>query len=351
MCQNDFSDNVPQDNVPQDCSCPSDYSRGICQYCSSMLGNSNQISSESNDVGFSTKTYVKFNNRLITLAPNQLIEDTIFIYIGHEGPTSTSMSLKYPQCPFYIINPISGLVSATNATKIVMQRNLKIEQIRDAQRIGLLVTYFDFPNFQAILDRLTSLLRKSGKKENILFCSAPDLPKLKNNPTTNIWVNVACPEATIVDRNIDPDLYKLTAAPWELELALNPNQEWKLNFESNCLELLEGGFSYVPEPNSNQPMEVSVSLITNKIQSVGINSEEIETVMPLNSKTGAVVAKTAQELQKIVDGHANGLLWGETNWYGLDPQQEAPNPLGVVVQGRKGVASGYSSEPFANNNT
>ena len=291
---------------------------------------------------------VLLNGRIFHAPRSRNRSDLLFIYIGKSGPTLTSMTLNWPQCSFNVLDPISGLVAGTNAAKVVMQRNYKIEQIRDADTIGVLISNYNLPGFHALLDRLTSLVIKAGKMPFIQYSADPDLPKLMNVPGVDVYIYIACPESTIVERQVDPELYKMLATPWELEVALNPERSWGLNFETNSTELLEGGRNYIPLPDSGYCGEtVSVSLLSNRTQALGVSDVDTEPSPALDAVTGAVQPAMERALLRVLEGRDRGLLWGETPWRGLDTAGDgegASLPLGTVVEGKKGVAGGYTTE-------
>ncbi|XP_018023331.1 2-(3-amino-3-carboxypropyl)histidine synthase subunit 2 isoform X2 [Hyalella azteca] len=338
------------------CFCPSDYSLGVCNFCyGSSFGSNVRKINEIARADFLTtsvcengESFVNISGRIFRL-PNRISKDNIvFIFIGHQSPTLTSLSLKLATFPLYVIHPETGAVVTATAQKMVMQRNYKIEQIRDAQKICLLISNFSLPRYNDIVTQLSILVKKSGKKLFVQYSAHPDLPKLMNVPGIDVFVYIACPESSVIEREIDPDLYKMMATPWELEVALNPNREWKLDFETDFSELLAcndhqtstvSNVKGVP-PDTDQ-YSVSVSLLSNKTQSLGI-APTIEVTS--ESIAGALVAvPTRQVAQRLQAGRALGLLKGEVPWYGLDPTISAASD-GGCVEGRKGVAGGYSQE-------
>ena len=334
---------------PDHCVCNTDYNNGLCSFCYAQyrktgiknLQNltSNIYVQQQASLESENNSLCVFNNRVIRLPSRAKLDSNInFIYIGRKGSTFTAMSLKWPSCTFHIVNPTSGEVESTCATKMAMQRNYKVEQIRDAEQICLLIREI-IPNLQLIIDKFRKLIKNSGKKSTIIFMDHPDLTKLKNYPNVDVFVYISCPESTIVERNADPDLYKIISSPWELELALNENREWNLSFESDCQQLVGND---LPDSSCTQSKS-SVSLINNKFQNVGLR-EEVITVTPLDSSTGALCNTSPKQLEKIIEDHRRGLLWGDSRWYGLNPDEQSAVPAGIVVEGRRGVAAGYANE-------
>ncbi|KAF2354920.1 Diphthamide synthesis DPH1/DPH2 [Trinorchestia longiramus] len=338
------------------CTCSSDYSLGTCRNCALEFFRDpkklNDIPENLAKVTGNDNEYlnVRINDVIFKLQGSVQKTDISFIYIGRKGPTLTSFSLKLANYALYIVDPVTGETLPSNAQKIIMQRNYKIEQIRDAQKIGLLISNFNVSAQSEIVRRLAFFIKKSGKKMFLQYSAHPDLPKLMNIPGVDVFVHIACAESTVVEREVDPDLYKLMVTPWELEVALNPNREWGLSFETNFLELLsdtESQFDWDSDASINSADEysVSVSLLSNKTQTLGIAPTGEVSSLILNSETGALVAAHGRQVaQRLEAGRHLGLLKGEMPWYGLDPKLEAPSAIGTVVEGRKGVAGGYSEE-------
>ena len=175
--------------------------------------------------------------------------------------------------------------------------------------------------------RLEKLIKQSGKQLlNIISCD-PNVPKLKNFEDADLFVYISCPESTICRREVDPEMFKLLCTPWEIELALNPNREWSLNYETNSAELIPNGNNFVLEPEGDSVEEtVNVSLLSNKTQSLGVSETPVELgtpAMSLNSETGALMTDTqrAKQIQRILTGYSKGLVQGDVPFAGLNPDE------------------------------
>ncbi|XP_076062733.1 2-(3-amino-3-carboxypropyl)histidine synthase subunit 2-like [Oratosquilla oratoria] len=280
----------------------------------------------------------QFFGRQVVLPSESDIKDYHFIYLGPSTSTLTCLATKFSESTFYHVIPENGEVSMTSGLKSVMVRSGKIEKIRDAAIIGILVGTLGVSDYRSIIRRLKDVIKAAEKKSYIFAVGKPNEPKIANIPEVDIYVYVACPETSLMDRNTDPYLYQKLVTPWEVEVALNASQEWSVSLESDFRQLLNGGSCY----KELQPVEeeVSVSLITNKAQRLGVRNVP-EAVDAITS--AVVISDGAGPLASIHVG-GGGQLLQERSWKGLDPDLVTDTVVGAIVEGRKGIASVYQDE-------
>ncbi|XP_068223479.1 2-(3-amino-3-carboxypropyl)histidine synthase subunit 2 isoform X2 [Palaemon carinicauda] len=281
-----------------------------------------------------------FNGRKIVLPFSDDIKDYSFIFLGPEGPTLTSMMLRFSENTFYCVMPDSATIKTLCGVRSLMSRSARLEMAKDAEIIGVLVGTLGVANYRDIINRLKRLIKNAGKRSYTFVVGKPNEPKLCNIPEVDLFVYVSCPETCIIERHMDPVLYKKLITPWELEVALLDGQDWSLQFESDFRQLLPGGAKHVEMSIEPAEEQVNVSLLTNKTQRLGISEKEEETV---DSITGAVVLQNGMVVAELHAGGGGELLKSRT-WQGLDASVPAPAPLGHVLEGRHGIASVYKDE-------
>lgn len=211
-----------------------------------------------------------FCSRSVCLPAGEEIKNYHFIYLGPSGPTVTCMCMKFSESTFYCVDPGSGEVTVTSGLRSVMSRSSKLELVKDAEIIGILVGTLGVADYREVISRLKAIIRAVGKRSYTFVVGKPNEPKLANIAEVDVFVYVACPETSIVERSVDPVLYKKLVTPWELEVALLSQQEWNLHFEADFRQLLPGGSRHVVEAGEKREEEVNVSLITNKAQRLGM---------------------------------------------------------------------------------
>ncbi|KAB7498471.1 Diphthamide biosynthesis protein 2 [Armadillidium nasatum] len=264
------------------------------------------------------------NNRKFILPENKELKDYNFIYICGENPTMMSCHMRFSDKIFYLVDVEKLSFTRCNFIKTVMGRSKKIEQVREAKSIGILMTLIH--NHREISNRMKQLIKSSNKKCYLFVLGPITEAKLGNIVCADIFVYVSCPENSLFDRNKDNYLYKKLVTPWELEVALNPLYEWSLNFETNFSELLTVD---IEEESEKETKETLPS---------GINyTEERE-----KSDT-EIIERKPGTLYKLHENGAGEVLQS-LSWKGLNPSEESSVPIGTVVEGRSGIAMQYDSE-------
>lgn len=213
---------------------------------------------------------VKFNGRCVYL-PNEVdIKDCCFIYLGPKGPTLNTLLLRFPENIFYHVLPSEGVVEKLSGMQSLFRRSIKLEMIRDAEIIGILVGTLGVARYREAITRLKTIIKTAGKRCYTFVVGKPNEPKLANISEVDVFVYVACPETTIVDRGSDPVLYRKLVAPWEVEVALVVGREWSMTFEPDFSAMLPGGARHMELSDAPRQEEASVSLITNRTQALGL---------------------------------------------------------------------------------
>ena len=267
VCQNNKSDCKCNCNNSENCN------KCVKKSVNSKSDNESCINKVSNNVienSESSHKEVKFNGRHVLLPHRTNINDCSFIYIGPKGPTLDTLLLRFANSTFYHLPPHTDGVQKLTGMQSLFRRNIKLEMIRDANIIGILVGTLGVARYQEAIARLKIIIKSAGKRCYTFVVGKPNEPKLANISEVDVFVYVTCPETTIVDRAADPILYRKLAAPWEVEVALVAGREWSMSFESDFNALLPGGELHVEVCEAPRQEEASVSLITNQTQTLGL---------------------------------------------------------------------------------
>lgn len=281
---------------------------------------------------------VKFNGRRVSIPDGADIKDSSFIYVGPRGPTLDCLLLRFPENTFHHVPPSDGAVETLSGMQSLIRRSIKLEMIRDAEIIGILVGTLGVARYREAITRLKTIIKTAGKRSYTFVVGKPNEPKLANISEVDVFVYVACPETTIVDRGSDPVVYRKLVAPWEVEVALVAGREWSMTFEPDFSALLPGGAHHVEVSEVPREEEASVSLITNRTQALGVRNSPIE-----EGTAGPVVVQEGKVLATIHVG-GGGQVLGGRSWAGLDPSLPPPALGTAVVEGRKGIAAEYQDE-------
>lgn len=280
--------------------------------------------------------YINKFGRLFQVSSFDELKDFKVVYASTQDRDSLKLyNFMFSFCgnEFYLFNS-GGLELATRSVqKLMMKRYFLIEKTKDAERIGILVGTLGVANFNDVIDRLRSQIKKAGKKSYTFLVGKLNPQKLANFPEVEVFVLVACPETSFPDSS---EFFQSVVTPYELEIALNSSREWGGQYYTDFRDLLPGGEGYV-EDTKDQDAESDlpdVSLVTGKIRSshqgdVGIGEGEL---MVLNDRTVS---------QLHVGG--GGEFLASRSWSGLE-QKLGETEIEPLVKGKPGIAQHYQGE-------
>ncbi|CAL8070455.1 unnamed protein product [Calicophoron daubneyi] len=234
--------------------------------------------------------------------------------------------------------------------KTLRRRSYLIEKAKDARCFGILIGTLSVKNYNAIVKRLQTLLKRAGRSYITLVVGRLNPAKLANISELDVLVIVACPETSLLDSR---DFLIPVITPFELECALHSEfvdatetermtRLW--NGKNLCLDyqkLLPGGDLYLPEnvvlPRADQPREklADVSLITGKLhelQNIGGDDHPHCELSLATQKEWTLVDKNTWDLFSSK---------AHRTWYGLDPQL-GHTPVAQLQEGQDGVPTHYS---------
>lgn len=252
-------------------------------------------------------------------------------YIGSENSSLKNLMVSLNTCRYFCYDPWNRTTKQSNfdVNRYLRQRYHYIERTKDAKIICIVISTTTLPNCIAIVDHLRNVILKSGKKSRQLHLTEElTTQKLGNYLEVDVFVYVACPEATLVDSR---ELYQPVITPYELEVALNKSREWTSSYVTDYNELLPGGAAYVPLTVRDES-EADVSLITGRSRTL-VCSEE-------NSSSSSVALRGEMNVANI-NSVADFLQ--NRSWRGLE-QHLGETPVAEIVQGMKGLAAGYEGE-------
>ena len=209
-----------------------------------------ECDSNKNEVGSDVKNFSLQCGRRV---PSELIEtidlnsednnscddqkEWSIIYIGHSDIYSQYLALTFPRAKHYLYQPNEKifLESSSNVTKALMRRYFAIEKTKDAERIGILVGTLGVVKYRDIIDKCREIIKSAGKRQYTFLVGKPNVPKLANFPEIDVFVVVACPLNSIelaignISKGRDrsgAEFLRPIITPYELDVALNPKQEW-----------------------------------------------------------------------------------------------------------------------------
>ncbi|ESO86068.1 hypothetical protein LOTGIDRAFT_195492 [Lottia gigantea] len=276
-------------------------------------------------------TIISRCNRHFVLLENTSLENYSVFYIGCEGQTLSNLIMNFNQNQFFTYDPITKMDEKheTNTNRALMKRYYMIERIKDADIVGIVIGTLGVNNYLDVIHRIKQLLKMAGKKFYTFVVGKLNTAKLGNFLEIDAFVLVSCSENTLVDSK---EFYKPIVTPFELEIGLNSNREWSVDYRTDFHEILPGSENYSEIKVLDEEM-ADVSLITNKVRTLGKRSNSRSNVTDIQiGSDKSVVAHTAAE-------HLSN-----RSWQGLE-QALGETPVEKAEEGQTGIAMSYTSEP------
>lgn len=284
-------------------------------------------------------------------------EDTLsewnIVYVGHSDIYSQYLALTFPRAHHYLYLPDKKIFveANSNVTKALMRRYYSIEKTKDAERIGILVGTLGVVKYCDIIEKCRDTIKRAGKRQYTFLVGKPNSAKLANFPEIDVFVVVACPLNSIelVIGNISKgrdrtgtEFLRPIITPYELDVALNPKQEWNGgSFRAKYQTILPGEEDYVqPIEEMTRESEENfsdVSLITGKLRSSNFNGSDCQNVLENENETS--IATQERQISVIHEG-GGGQFLKDRSWQGLE-QKLGNIPASMAVKGQTGIATHY----------
>lgn len=165
-------------------------------------------------------------------------QDFVAIYIGSENEhlAQTALTLGVENCKRLLAyDPAENTCDppTRQVTSLISKRFLKVQQTRDASMIGLLVGTMGVQGYSEVLNNLSKLAHRAGKKTYTFLMGKINPQKLANFAHIDAYVLVACPLNSLLDSR---EFFKPVVTPFELEVALDA-REWSTRFALSFTEL------------------------------------------------------------------------------------------------------------------
>jgi diphthamide biosynthesis protein 2 len=211
-----------------------------------------------------------------------------------------------------------------------MKRYYLIEKAKDSAIFGILVGTMSVSGYKQAIEHVAHILKKAQKRFYSFLIGKLNCPKLNNFMEVDTYVLVACNESSLIDSK---ELNKPIITVYELEMAYNCARLWGEEYVVDYKQLLENNEHFVALKLSDQ--EADVSLITGGgrvLKREGDVAQNAETALLSRDNAMAVSSYSASEFLK------------NRSWTGLQ-QNLGQDEVKKAIEGTKGIAAGYESEP------
>lgn len=152
-----------------------------------------------------------------------ITQDYSLFYIGvPPDPKLILLSTKFSSLA--VVDPVTLDVSG-NRTPSLSRRYRFMMIARNASTIGILVNTLSLENTRKLLNKVVKWIKNAGKKHYMFVVGKPNVAKLANFDTIDVWCILGCGQSGIVIDSYG-DYYKPIITPYELQLALLPEVTW-----------------------------------------------------------------------------------------------------------------------------
>ncbi|ODV71770.1 2-(3-amino-3-carboxypropyl)histidine synthase [Cyberlindnera jadinii NRRL Y-1542] len=322
-----------------------------------------ELANNAKIVGFessSHKEVFKFSNRVIKgleeLQEDDLSEFKLFHITTPQPPHLLFLSTKFSEMTTY-----EPMDNSTNSGPFpsLMKRYRYMQMARAAGTIGILVNTLSLRNTNEVIKTVSNKIREAGKKHYMFVVGKPNVAKLANFESIELWCILGCGQGGII-LDQSNEFYKPIITPYELEMALNPVVTWTGQWCTGFDELLKeeqdaetNSDEDIPNsPDSKDDDEDDIpqfNPVTGKLISTSrplrqIQHLEIDAVSQDSKDQGQLVKAFSKSLAIKGTVSTSAQYLQNRAWSGLgsDFTDTDVDPEGAVVeQGRGGVARGY----------
>ncbi|PFX33545.1 2-(3-amino-3-carboxypropyl)histidine synthase subunit 2-like [Stylophora pistillata] len=279
--------------------------------------------------------------REFNLPADTHLKDFAVFFIGSESLCLHNLMMTYNTCQFYSYDPCTniGRKETLNVNKALMKRYYMIQRAKDAQVVGIVVGTLGVADYLKVIERLKQVVKLAGKKSYLFVMGKLNVAKMANFMEVDVFVLVACPENTLIDSQ---EFYKPIVTPFEMELACLRTREWTGDYITDFRELLPGASASVElevEENMDESSEIpDVSLVTGHLGPT-YRSSDVD-----RGNSSRSLVERNQETSLSTQHHTSAAEYlASRSWRGLE-QKLGETPVAQAVEGRTGIAAGYSHE-------
>jgi diphthamide biosynthesis protein 2 len=119
-----------------------------------------------------------------------------------------------------------------------LSRRYRYMQVaRTSGTIGLLVNTLSLTNTKQLMEKITTRIKRAGKKHYLFVVGKPNVAKLANFENIDVWCIVGCDhQGVIIDQY--NEYFKPIITPYELMVALNDEMTWTGKWVTDFNEVL-----------------------------------------------------------------------------------------------------------------
>ncbi|XP_010249074.1 PREDICTED: diphthamide biosynthesis protein 2 [Nelumbo nucifera] len=280
------------------------------------------------------------------------MDDYMIFWIGSDNPTFVNALLMYNNCHIVRYDAMEQkLVNDLSRQKSIRNRRLNyyVEKAKDANIVGILVGTLGVAGYIYIIQQMKELIAAAGKKAYTFVMGRPNPAKLANFLECNVFINVACPQTTLLDSK---EYHAPIITPFEALLAFNRGSHWTGAYVMEFGDLVASSSLEV----GNKEEEARFSFF----QGGYVEDFELQGKGTVEEERSFALAEAAEKGLQVYDKYPYSLgkgtaksgaeFFASRSYHGLEIEKDDSSPRSVVI-GRSGKASGYKDEKSKKENT
>ncbi|KAL6946982.1 hypothetical protein ACO0QE_001839 [Hanseniaspora vineae] len=175
----------------------------------------------------------------------------------------------------------------------MMKRYKFMHVARTAGTIGILVNTLSLKNTKETINALTKLIKSHDKKSYLFVVGKPNVAKLANFESIDVWCILGCPQSGIIVDQYN-EFYKPVITPYELQLSLQYDVTWTGKWVTQFEDVLKE----ISEEDETDENNIDKEETESKENDETINNSEIDDMPVFSAVTGKYVS-TSRPLRHV----------------------------------------------------
>lgn len=293
-------------------------------------------------------------SRAFTVARSEeegvLQEFELFHITKPEAPRLLQLTTKFQSVT--VFNTVDGTISQGPFPNL-MKRYRFMQVARTAGTVGILVNTLSLANVKSLIGAIGTKLKEAGKKHYVFVVGKPNVAKLANFESIDLWCVLGCDHQGIILDQTN-EYFKPIVTPYELLLALRDELtwtgQWVTDFETVLKDLPSEGEENSEEATSNiesdeepefDPVTGKYTSHSRPLRRFAHLSIEADEEPDIGSQAVVKKLSSAVAVRGTVSTSAMALLNREWSGLGSDWAEDVSQEGAVVEDGDLGIARGY----------
>ncbi|KAI5962720.1 DPH2 [Candida theae] len=192
-------------------------------------------SSKSEIIGYKptkTNTYSKFNR---TFPVEEISQYDLFHVTTPKAPRLLQLTTNFASVTTY--DPDTNSTSQGPYPNL-MRRYKFVHVARTAGTIGILVNTLSLSNTKQLINTIKDKIKKAGKKHYVFVVGKPNVAKLANFESVDLWCVLGCDHQGIIIDQVN-EFFKPIVTPYELLLGLSDELTWTGKWVTDYKSVIE----------------------------------------------------------------------------------------------------------------